>query len=172
MEPPIARHTALHGPRAENQNARPLLPRAGMAPKKGRGFSVARKGNPDRRKKPVQSSSNRLTPTCGYTTPSASPASQRPQRVSGEAGRPSPGSAAAMEPPPPPKRRTSSSRGQVAQLHGAGGKQAACDNAAGARTEQRVVRQRCTRSPAQGATRAQGCTWSQTTAADGAIGSH
>ena len=37
-------------------------------------------------------------------TPTASPASMRPERQSGEAGKPSPGSVARMPPPPPAKR--------------------------------------------------------------------
>ena len=41
-------------------------------------------------------------------TPTASPASMRNLRQSGEAGKPSPASAEAMEPPPPSKRRAGS----------------------------------------------------------------
>ena len=49
-------------------------------------------------------------PATAYTTPTASPASQRSMRSAGTAGKPSPESAAEMGAPPTPKRRQPSSR--------------------------------------------------------------
>ena len=49
-----------------------------------------------------------------YTTPNASPASQRSMRSHSEKGKPSPDSAAKMEPPPPPKRASRGSQQQAA----------------------------------------------------------